>query len=346
MSSDANPWSVRRARAVHLLGQTPHAEEILTFYAELTEAQERLGESVADRVPAADLLGLVQSPEGEFPRLQLEMLPLDELALPFHDFLSSVADLGTQTIKDGAKALLSHDDDRRLEPLRVAVHAWGTADNTRGEADDIGGRADDTGGRADDTGEKADDTGEKADDTGEKADDTGEKADDTGEKADDTGEKADKRDKGDDFYFYARAFLEPVATSLAQADSDQPTAWTQNFCFACGGPPQVAVIRDLPDALGRRSLTCSMCATEWRFRRLTCPNCGETDADKLPVHTAESIAHVRVDACTTCSRYIKTVDLRKNGTAVPLVDELAAVELDIWAQEQGLTKLRTNVLGL
>ena len=89
-----------------------------------------------------------------------------------------------------------------------------------------------------------------------------------------------------------------------------------------------------------------MCATEWRFRRLTCPHCGEIEVDKLPVHTAESITHVRVDACTTCSRYIKTVDLRKRGDAVPLVDELAAVELDIWAQEQGLTKLRVNVLGL
>ena len=89
-----------------------------------------------------------------------------------------------------------------------------------------------------------------------------------------------------------------------------------------------------------------MCATEWRFQRLTCPHCGETEADKLPVHTAESVAHVRVDACATCSRYIKTVDLRKRGDAVPLVDELAAVELDIWAQEQGLTKLRANVLGL
>ena len=314
-----NLWADRRARAVHLLGQTPHAEEILTFYVGLSEAQESVAERVAGgatgRVPAADLLGLVQSREGEFPRLRVEMLPLDELALPFRDFLSSVAGLGTQTIEDGAKALLSQDDDRRLEPLGAAVHAWGRADNTRGEADDTGEKADDIGGKADDTGAKADDTGEKA-------------------------------DTGDDFYFYARAFLEPVATSLAQADSDQPTAWTQNFCFACGGPPQVAVIRDLPDALGRRSLTCSMCATEWRFRRLTCPNCGETDADKLPVHTAESIAHVRVDACTTCSRYIKTVDLRKNGTAVPLVDELAAVELDIWAQEQGLTKLRVNVLGL
>ena len=89
-----------------------------------------------------------------------------------------------------------------------------------------------------------------------------------------------------------------------------------------------------------------MPATAWRVPRLTCPQCGETEADKRPVHTAESIAHVRIDACTTCSRYVKTVDLRKDGTAVPLVDELAAVELDIWAQEQGLTKLRANVLGL
>jgi formate dehydrogenase maturation protein FdhE len=43
---------------------------------------------------------------------------------------------------------------------------------------------------------------------------------------------------------------------------------------------------------------------------------------------------------------MKTVDLRKRGDAVPLVDELATVELDLWAQERGLTKMRVNVLGL
>ena len=271
-------WAVRRARAIHLLGQTPHAEEILTFYVGLTDAQE----SVAEGVPVAGLSGLVQSREGDFPWLRVEKLPLDELTLPFREFLSGVAEFGTETIRDGAQALVSCEDERRLAKLRAAVDAWG----------------------------KPDDAGENRDD------------------------------------FYARAFLEPVVTPIAGANSSQPTDWTQNFCFACGGQPQVAVIRDLPDALGSRSLVCSMCATEWRFRRLTCPHCGETEADKLPVHTAESITHVRVDACTTCSRYIKTVDLRKRGNAVPLVDELAAVELDIWAQEQGLTKLRVNVLGL
>ena len=284
-----NLWKDRRARAVHLLAQTAHAEEILTFYVGLTEVQE----SVAEGVRVADLSGLVQSVEGDFPRLRLEKLPLGPLALPFHNFLSRVAEFGTETIKDGAQALLSQDDDRRLEPLRAALAAWGRAASLKEEE-----------------------------------------------------EEEEEEEAEDDFYFYARAFLEPVVTSIAQADSSQPTDWTQNFCFTCGGPPQVAAIRDLPDALGHRSLTCSMCATEWRFRRLTCPHCGETEADKLPVHTAESIAHVRVDACTTCSRYIKAVDLRKDGGAVPLVDELAAVELDIWAQEQGLTKLRANVLGL
>lgn len=288
MSPDGDPWRLRRARAIHLLPHTPHAEEILTFYVGLTEAQE----SLADRVPVSDWSGLIRSREGEFPRLRVPGLPLEELALPFRDFLSTVAEFGTETIKSGAHALLSRDDDRQLEPLRAALGAWG----------------------------KAEKTGEDVED--------------------------DREEQEEDFYFYARAFLEPIVTSIAQADSSQPTDWTQNFCFVCGEPPQVAVLRDLPDAVGHRSLMCSICATEWRFQRLTCPHCRETEADKLPVHTAESIAHVRVDACTTCSRYVKTVDLRQDGTAVPLVDELAAVELDIWAQEQGLTKLRANVLGL
>ncbi len=110
------PWSVRRARAVHLLGQAPHAEEILTFYVRLSEVQE----SVAEGVRVADLSGLVRSGEGDFPRLRLEKLLLGPLALPFHNFLSRVAEFGTETIKDGAQALLAQDDDPRLERLEDA----------------------------------------------------------------------------------------------------------------------------------------------------------------------------------------------------------------------------------
>ena len=34
------------------------------------------------------------------------------------------------------------------------------------------------------------------------------------------------------------------------------------------------------------------------------------------------------------------------GDAIPLVDEVATVELDLWARDRGMTKLRANVLGL
>jgi FdhE protein len=40
------------------------------------------------------------------------------------------------------------------------------------------------------------------------------------------------------------------------------------------------------------------------------------------------------------------VDLTKNGLAVPEVDELASIALDLWASEHGYTKLQTNLFGL
>jgi formate dehydrogenase maturation protein FdhE len=43
---------------------------------------------------------------------------------------------------------------------------------------------------------------------------------------------------------------------------------------------------------------------------------------------------------------LKTVDLTKDGLAVPLVDEIAAIPLDLWAQEHGYTKLKTNLMQL
>ena len=32
------------------------------------------------------------------------------------------------------------------------------------------------------------------------------------------------------------------------------------------------------------------------IRRVICPNCGETDKDKLPVYKAENVGHVRLEA--------------------------------------------------
>jgi FdhE protein len=89
-----------------------------------------------------------------------------------------------------------------------------------------------------------------------------------------------------------------------------------------------------------------MCSTEWEFRRVVCPGCGEQDKDRLPIFTTPDFEHVRVDACDRCRTYIKSVDLTQNGHAVPVVDELATVALNIWAENQGYSKWEPNLLGL
>jgi formate dehydrogenase maturation protein FdhE len=53
-----------------------------------------------------------------------------------------------------------------------------------------------------------------------------------------------------------------------------------------------------------------------------------------------------VETCDTCHCYIKTIDLTKDGRAVPVVDELAAIPLSLWAAENGYSKVRANLLGL
>lgn len=64
------------------------------------------------------------------------------------------------------------------------------------------------------------------------------------------------------------------------------------------------------------------------------------------IYTASGLDHVRVEACDSCNTYVKAVDLTKDGLAIPVVDELATVALNIWVDEHGYTKLEFNILGL
>jgi len=91
----------------------------------------------------------------------------------------------------------------------------------------------------------------------------------------------------------------------------------------------LGILRPLGEG-GQRSLLCSFCLAEWEFRRIVCPGCGEENHAKLPVYTAEQLKHVRVEACDSCRTYIKTVDMTTNGRAEPIVDEMAAIPLDLW----------------
>jgi FdhE protein len=144
--------------------------------------------------------------------------------------------------------------------------------------------------------------------------------------------------------FLARAFLQPYAEFRAALTPQPPMAMTVRVCPLCGSRPLMGVLRVEGDS-GKRFLLCSFCSQEWEFRRILCPTCGEEAEGKLPVYVAEQLPHVRVEACDTCKFYLQTVDLTKDGHAIPLVDDLAAIPLTLWAHEHGYSRLQPNLLG-
>jgi len=145
--------------------------------------------------------------------------------------------------------------------------------------------------------------------------------------------------------FFARAYLQPYAVGIRTRAKLRWTGPTAFVCPFCKRKPGLGVLRPLGEG-SQRSLICSFCLAEWEFRRIVCAACGEEDPLKLPIYTAEELQHVRVEACDSCKSYIKTVDLTKSALGEPVVDEMASVALDLWAQTRGYAKLQVNLLQL
>jgi FdhE protein len=144
--------------------------------------------------------------------------------------------------------------------------------------------------------------------------------------------------------FYARVLVQPYAEYLAsrgdiQAKGSGPT------CPFCNARPVAGVFRG--DGHGAKHwLLCSLCSTEWQYRRVLCPGCGEENKDRLPIYIAAEFPAARVHACDNCQTYLKSIDLTKDGHAIPIVDEIATVALNLWAEDHDYVKLETNLLGM
>lgn len=153
----------------------------------------------------------------------------------------------------------------------------------------------------------------------------------------------DQSNQNDMDDFFIRACLQPIAENL-QCQMPPDRNYSGSVCPACGGLPQLAVLR--PEGEGAsRYLVCSFCWREWLFRRVLCPFCGEEDKEKLPRYSADQCDYVHVEACDRCLRYLKAVDMTVDGHAVPLVDEAATAVLDVWAADHRYTKPVPNLVG-
>jgi len=151
-------------------------------------------------------------------------------------------------------------------------------------------------------------------------------------------------------HFFAKALFQPYGYWCWQ-NNRKPfgakTPASERNCPECGGLPQVSVrvASDSADG-GSRNLLCATCLYEWSYRRVACASCGEEAPAKLAYFKAEQFAHIKIEICETCRRYVKSVDLTELGNASPLVDDVGSASLDLWAVEREYTKLEINLVGL
>jgi len=148
--------------------------------------------------------------------------------------------------------------------------------------------------------------------------------------------------------FVVEAILQPFLEQRRfrlQADPEMRLN-SDGRCPVCGSLPVAAALRE--EAQGaRRTLVCSLCFAEWDYLRIQCPACKENRFEALPVYTADDVSMTaRIDACDTCRTYMKTIDLTRDGLAIPEVDDLATVPLDLWARERGYQRLYPNLLRI
>jgi FdhE protein len=116
-----------------------------------------------------------------------------------------------------------------------------------------------------------------------------------------------------------------------------PSTWSAGYCPICGAWPALAEVRGLEH---RRALRCARCGSDWRTTWLCCPFCGESDHRRLGVLMPEDNGTTRkIDVCTTCKGYVKTLTTLQAWPAsiIPLED-LATIDLDVVALNRGYTR--------
>jgi FdhE protein len=130
-----------------------------------------------------------------------------------------------------------------------------------------------------------------------------------------------------------RLSLRPALLDMARAALDRLdlSQWNYGHCPVCGSAP---ILADLSDEGGKRRLHCSLCETAWPYPRLRCPFCENDNIEDLSYLRAENEEGLRVDLCSGCGHYLKTIDLRElAGPVIVPLDDVATWHLDLIAQQ-------------
>jgi FdhE protein len=113
--------------------------------------------------------------------------------------------------------------------------------------------------------------------------------------------------------------------------------WTAGYCPTCGAWPAFAETRGIERS---RYLRCGRCGAEWQAHALFCCFCSNSDHKELGSLVPEKSGSIRaIDTCNRCRGYLKTfTKLQGSAADKIMLDDLASVDLDIAALEQGFKR--------
>jgi len=130
----------------------------------------------------------------------------------------------------------------------------------------------------------------------------------------------------------AKPFIKKyVEMVLPEIDPDR---WYKGFCPICGARPNLAILDYNPNG---KYLHCGVCEIKWRFYRLKCPFCNDSNSQYFSIKGAKKY---RVYICDKCGGYIKTI-IRSESNEQELnffMEDISTIQLDLLALKEGYRK--------
>src|SRR5688572_3932014 len=116
-----------------------------------------------------------------------------------------------------------------------------------------------------------------------------------------------------------------------------PEGWVEGYCPVCGSWPAFAEVRGIERT---RCLRCGRCGAAWHAHTLHCPFCTTDDHDELVTLVPQKPGtNAVIEACRRCRGYLKTfTKLQGCPPGEVMLEDLASVELDVAALEQGYSR--------
>lgn len=144
-------------------------------------------------------------------------------------------------------------------------------------------------------------------------------------------------------WLIAELAVSPFAHALQQTllagarDSTLQAAlagWNRGYCPACGSWPALAEVVG-----GHRLLRCSFCSSAWERNVYACIYCDESGEAFVTAAPNEERKDRRVEACTKCGGYLKTIDLAELSPFPLLsISDIETTDLDVAAMEHGFAR--------